>query len=254
MLDRRVPGLSIWDTKRRKWKPDFFESGHDMFERSYTNLSSNRADQMIRVGSRAERLKETTRGWAASFGLLVMDMSDAQAEQLQPPGVGPRRLRHLRSRLRRQRGATIGARLARGRQVTARVAWAAVLTAAALSGCTATGAGETGPVAVPEAGPVSTQTPVFSSLSAKPGSTFTDGLALFSLRGGKPATVTAVRPDPVEGLELLGVRVAGGNRPMAAIQFTRSWPPVDPDLPPRRSATRPHTPRRQDRARTPSSC
>lgn len=107
---------------------------------------------------------------------------------------------------------------------------AAVLAAAALTACTAAGpAGKPDPRPT---GAVSIPPPAFSSLGEKHGSAFTDGLTVFSLHGDKKATVTAVRPDPVAGLELLGVQVADGTREIAAIQFTRSWPPVDPDLPP----------------------
>lgn len=63
------------------------------------------------------------------------------------------------------------------------------------------------------------------------GTVFTDGLETLDLAGSKPATLVDVTLVGDPGLQLVGVSLAGPERPFASIQLIEQFPPQHRDLP-----------------------
>ena len=64
------------------------------------------------------------------------------------------------------------------------------------------------------------------------GERFADGDPILLVPDGAEVTLIDVIPQiEGDGLAFLGVKMAGPQRPMLAVQYVTGWPPVDPDVP-----------------------
>jgi hypothetical protein len=62
------------------------------------------------------------------------------------------------------------------------------------------------------------------------GKTFTDGMEVLTFRGQQSAVIKNVEFVGDAGLKLIGVKLAGPDRSIGAIQYIDAWPPRDPQL------------------------
>ena len=100
----------------------------------------------------------------------------------------------------------------------------AVLLIAVIVTAVAMTAGGEGNTRVP-GGPIRVPPPNVYYLPYEEGDVFTDGFMTVELRNGARGTLRSVELIGGEGLELLGVKVAGKDRKYNSIQVTEGYPP-----------------------------
>lgn len=103
--------------------------------------------------------------------------------------------------------------------------WLPVVTAVLVAGAAASCGGS-----VDDGGPMVPGNAHGYGFVTKVGDTFTDGFEILRLGGESEAKIEKVEIEGDAGLKLLGAKVVGPDRSIAAIQYFADWPASDPDL------------------------